>query len=503
MIAAPSSNGFTSLALPLKESRSMLLEHHQADTRRSFLRTAGLGCGAVALTDLLHQQGILAADKRQNPLAKRPAPQSAPAKAVIWLFQTGSPSQVDTFDYKPELQKRSGTQLAGADPKTGFFTTSGKCLKSPFKWAQHGECGAWTSEIFPNISKHVDDMAFVYSCYSQSNNHTPAMLQFNSGMIRQGFPSMGSWLTYGLGSENSNLPAYVVMHGTKPRGADPIWSSGFLPSVYQATAIDPRGAKPIQNLEAAKELSGDHQRSLLDALNSANARHAAKRPFDRDLNARLESFELAWRMQTSAPEAFDLGQESKETQEAYGLNRKESKDYGRQCLIARRLIERGVRFVQVFASCPNTPGGAVSDVPWDAHNDINGNHRACASTVDQPTGALLQDLKQRGLFDETIVIYGGEFGRTSDSQGAAGRDHNPNAFTTWFAGGGFKGGAQYGASDEFGYKAVENRVNVHDIHATVLHQMGIDHEQLTYRFNGRDFRLTDVAGEVLTEIING
>lgn len=470
-------------------------------TRREFLRRSGLGFGSVALTGLLHQDGVVAATPTTNPLAARPSQFTPKAKSVIWLFQTGSPSQVDTFDYKPQLQKRDGTQLAGADPKTGFFTTSGKCLKSPFKWSQHGQSGAWTAEIFPNISKHVDDIAFVYSCYSLSNNHTPAMLEFNSGMIRQGFPSMGSWLTYGLGSENSNLPAYVVMHGTKPRGGDPIWSSGFLPSVYQATALDPRGAKPIDNLERPAELDNLQQRSLLDVLNASNAKHAERRPFDRDLNARLESFELAYRMQTSAPEAFDLAQESQQTQDLYGLNRKESKDYGRQCLIARRLVERGVRFVQIFASCPNTPGGAVSDVPWDGHSDINGNHRACAGTVDQPTGALLTDLKQRGLLDETIVIYGGEFGRTSDSQGSAGRDHNPNAFTTWFAGGGFKGGTQYGSSDEFGYKSVENRVNAHDIHATVLHQMGIDHTKLTYRFNGRDFRLTDVEGEVLRDIL--
>jgi hypothetical protein len=470
-------------------------------SRRSFLQQAGLGFGSVALTSLLHQEGIVAGPPANNPLAERASHFSPKAKAVIWLFQTGSPSQVDTFDYKPELHKRNGTQLAGADPKTGFFTTSGKCLKSPFKFSQHGQSGAWTSEIFPNISKHVDDIAFVYSCYSRSNNHTPAMLEFNSGMIRQGFPSMGSWLTYGLGSQNTNLPAYVVMHGTKPRGADPIWSSGFLPSVYQATSLDPRGAKPIDNLQRPAELTDNQQRSLLDVLKNANAKHAEKRPFDRDLNARLESFELAFRMQTAAPEAFDLAQEPAHVQEQYGLNRKESKDYGRQCLIARRMIERGVRFVQIFAACPNTPGGAVSDVPWDGHSDINGNHRACASTVDQPTAALLSDLKQRGLFEDTIVIYGGEFGRTSDSQGAAGRDHNPNAFTTWFAGGGFKGGAQYGASDEFGYKSVENRVNAHDIHATVLHQMGIDHTKLTYRFNGRDFRLTDVEGEILHDIL--
>ena len=481
------------------------MQHHligRPTSRREFLARAGLGCGSLALTSLLHQEGVVAAaPATTNPLAARESHFTPQARAVIWLFQTGSPSQVDTFDYKPELQKRDGTELAGADPKTGFFTTSGKCLRSPFKWARHGESGAWTSEILPNISQHVDDIALVYSCYSQSNNHTPAMLEFNSGMIRQGFPSMGSWLTYGLGSENANLPAYVVMHGTKPRGGDPIWSSGFLPSVYQATALDPGREKPIDNLERPRDLTADQQRSLLNVLNAANAKHAQRRPFDRDLNARLESFELAWRMQTSAPEAFDIAQEPQHIQEMYGLNRAESKNYGRQCLIARRLVERGVRFVQIFAACPNAPGGAVTDVPWDAHSDINRNHRSCAGSVDQPTAALLRDLKMRGMFDETIVIFGGEFGRTSDSQGSAGRDHNPNAFTTWFAGGGFKGGARYGASDEFGYKSVENRVNVHDIHATVLNQMGIDHTQLTYRFNGRDYRLTDVEGKVLREIL--
>ena len=474
----------------------------QGNTRRQFLANAGMGFGSVALTDLLHQEGIIQAAENDNPLAERSSHYKPNAKAIIWLFQTGSPSQVDTFDYKPELGKRDGQALAGADPKTGFFTTSGKCLKSPFKFKQHGASGAWISEIFPNIAKHADDIAFVYSCHSQSNNHTPAMLELNGGMIRQGFPSMGSWMSYGLGSSNSNLPSYVVMHGTKPRGGDPIWSSGFLPSVYQATSLDPRAAKPIDNLEQLKELNGTSQRSLLDTLNKANRKHADKRPFDRDLNARLESFELAYRMQSAAPEAFDISQEPEYIHEMYGLNRTESKDYGRQCLLARRMIERGVRFVQVFASIPKTPGGGVSDVPWDGHSDIRKNHGTCASTVDQPTAALLTDLKQRGLLEDTIVIYGGEFGRTSDSQGSAGRDHNPNAFTTWFAGGGFKGGTQYGSTDEFGYKSVEQRVTAHDIHATVLHQMGLNHEKLTYRFNGRDFRLTDVAGEVLHDILS-
>ena len=469
--------------------------------RRRFLERAGLGCGSLALTSLLQDQGVVAGESSNNPLAVREAHYAAKAKAVIWLFQTGSPSQVDTFDYKPGLQKRDGRTLAGADPKTGFFTTSGKCLKSPFKWKQHGASGAWASEIFPELSKHVDDMAFIYSCYSRSNNHTPAMLERSGGYIRQGFPSMGSWLTYGLGSESANLPAYVVMHGTKPRGGDPVWSSGFLPSVYQATALDPRQKKPISNLERPTDLTRSQQRRLLDLLRNTNRQHAVERPYDSDLNARLESFELAYRMQTAAPEAFDVSREPEYLQRQYGLHRKESADYGRQCLIARRLIERGVRFVQVFAACPNFPGGGVGDVPWDGHSDINANHRACAATTDGPSAALLADLKTRGLLDQTLVIWGGEFGRTSDSQGSKGRDHNPNAFTTWLAGGGVQGGVQYGKSDEFGYKAVEQRVNSHDLHATVLHLMGLDHTKLTYRFNGRDFRLTDVEGEIIRPIL--
>ena len=469
-------------------------------SRRHLLERMGLGCGSLALTSLLADQGIVKAAPT-NPLATRHSHFLPKAKSVIWLFQTGSPSQVDTFDYKPELAKQDGKPLAGADPKTGFFTTSGKCLKSPFKFKQHGESGAWVSEIFPYMSQLVDDMAFIYSCYSQSNNHTPAMLEINSGMIRQGHPSMGSWVTYGLGSDNANLPAYVVMHGTKPRGGDPIWSSGFLPSVYQATSLDPRRPKAIANLEPPTDLAGKPQRSLLDALNRVNQRHAKTRSSDSDLAARIESFELAYRMQTSAPEAFDIANEPKHIQEMYGLDDPKSKDYGRECLIARRLIERGVRFVQIFAGSTSTPGGAVADVPWDGHNDIDGNHRACAASIDKPSAALIADLKDRGMLEDTLVIWGGEFGRTSDSQGSKGRDHNPNSYTTIMAGGGIKGGVQYGQSDEFGYKAIEDRVNVHDLHATVLHLLGLDHEKLTYRFNGRDFRLTDVAGNVLHELI--
>jgi len=389
-------------------------------------------------------------------------------------------------------------KLEGADPKTGFFTTSGKVLKSPFAFKQHGQSGAWVSEIFPHMAQHVDDQAFIYSCFSQSNNHTPAMLEMNSGMFLQGRPCMGSWLNYGLGSENKNLPGFVVLHGAMPRGGKPIWSPGFLPKVYQPTSID--GQKPIADLARLKGMTDGQQRAQLDILKEMNRKHQELRPHETDLAARLESFELAYRMQTAAPEAMDLTKETELTHKAYGTDQKETQLVAKQCITARRLIERGVRFVQLYAGT-NGGGGGVADVPWDGHNDIGANHRIAAKSVDQPIGALLTDLKARGMLDETLVVWGGEFGRTSDSQGSLGRDHNPHAFTMWMAGGGIKGGVQYGASDEFGYKAIENRVSVNDLHATILQLMGIDHKRLTYRFNGRDYRLTDVAGEVIEALL--
>ena len=461
-------------------------------TRRRFLQSAGMGLGSLALASLLHEEA--SGQQRQPHFAPK-------VRSVIWLFMTGGPSQVDTFDYKPELQRRDGQTLAGADPRTGFFQTSGRCLASPFHWGQHGQSGSWVSELLPHTARHVDDLAFIHSCYSNQNNHAPAAIELMTGVNRPGYPSMGSWLTYGLGTMNENLPSFVVMHETKPRGDDNIWTPGFLPKSYQPLLLDARRREEIANLARPTGLNDVQQRSQLDILRELNQAHQSQRTQEADLAARIQSFELAYRMQSAAPEALDLRQESARIQDLYGLNDRDTATFGRQCLLARRLVERNVRFVQIFFSASRISGGAVTDVPWDGHNDINVNHRDCARSMDQPVGALLSDLKARGLLDSTLVVWGGEFGRTSDSQGATGRDHNPHAHTIWMAGGGIRGGVHHGSTDDFGYKAVENRTSVHDIQATILHLMGLDHTRLTYRFNGRDFRLTDVAGNVIRPVL--
>jgi hypothetical protein len=477
------------------------LVHH---ARRRFLQQTGQGLGSLALAALLNQQSAGAAPiapASVDPLAPHAAHFRPKCKRVIWLFMTGAPSQVDTWDYKPELQKRHGQKLPGSDPQTGFFTTSGKCLQSPFEWKQHGKSGSWVSSIFPHLSKHVDDMTFIHSMYLRANNHAPASIELMCGATVPGRPAAGAWVTYGLGAENQNLPSYVVMHGPKPRGDDQIWSAGFLPKTFQALALDARRKEEIDNVLRAKDETDAQQRAALDLLRDVNGAHAQARPSQADLLSRINSFELAYRMQSAAPEAMDIAAESEATKKLYGLDDKECDTFARQCLIARRLVERGVRFVQIFAGRGTGGDGSVSDVPWDGHNNIETNHRSCAAATDKPAAALLADLKSRGLLEDTLVIWGGEFGRTSDSQGTVGRDHNPNGFTIWMAGGGVKGGFHYGSTDEFGYKAVENKVHVNDLHATILHLLGLDHEKLTYRFQGRDFRLTDVGGHVLTDIL--
>lgn len=476
-------------------------------TRRELLARAGGGAGLLALAGLLGDEGLLssrasaaAADSRFNALAPRPAHFAAKAKSVIWLFMNGGPSQVDTWDYKPELEKRDGKELEGFDKNTGFFTGQvGPVMKSPFKFAQHGKCGRWVSEIFPNMARHVDEMAFIHSCHTESNNHSPALFMINTGMTRMGFPCVGSWVTYGLGSESQNLPAFVAMTDPLgrgfPKGYSQNWGAGFLPSVYQGTWVRPTG-EAIDNLKPPPEMQPGQQRSQLDLLARLNKRHLEQNAAEAELAARIESFELAYRMQIAAPEAIDVDREPEHIQKLYGLDNKECTHFAKQCLMARRLVERGVRFVQIYS------GGMENERSWDGHSDIVKNHGGFAKETDIPIAGLLADLKQRGLLDSTLVIWGGEFGRLPIVQkGGTGRDHNPHAFTVWMAGGGVKGGTAHGATDEIGHKAVENKVSVNDLHATILHLLGLDHKRLTFKLNGRDFRLTDVAGNVVQGIM--
>jgi hypothetical protein len=373
-------------------------------------------------------------------------------------------------------------------------------MKSPFTFQQYGESGKWVSSLFPHLSQHVDKMAFIHSGFTKSNNHSPALFMMNCGVPRMGFPCVGSWVTYGLGSESKDLPAFVVFSDPLgrglPKGHSQNWGAGFLPSVFQGTWLKPTG-DPIDNLHRPKALNEERQRRQLDLLAKLNQRHVEENPGEKEFAARLESFELAYRMQSTAPEALDLSQEPAHIQSLYGLDNKDCAHFARQCLTSRRLIERGVRFVQLYS------GGMENQRSWDGHLDIKGNHSGFALETDQPIAALLTDLQQRGLLNETLVIWGGEFGRLPIAQKSEkpGRDHNPHAFTYWFAGGGTKGGVSYGETDEIGHKAVTNRVSVNDLHATILHLLGINHEELTFRYNGRDFRLTDVAGKVIQEIL--
>jgi hypothetical protein len=417
------------------------------------------------------------------------------------MFMNGGPSHVDTWDYKPELVKRDGQELKGFDKKTGFFANAvGPLMKSPFAWKQYGESGSWVSELFPHLAQHVDKMAFLHSCHTDSNNHSPALFMINTGSTRMGFPCVGSWVTYGLGSENRDLPAFVVMSDPLdrglPKGNASNWGSGFLPSVYQGTWLRPKG-EPIENLKPPAEMGAGGQRAQLDLLARLNGLQLDQAPDEKELAARIESFELAYRMQTAAPEAFDIEREPDSVKRLYGLDQKHCRHIAAQCMMARRMVERGVRFVQIYS------GGMENQRSWDGHEDIVGNHGGFARETDQPIAGLLADLDQRGLLNETLVIWGGEFGRLPISQKASkpGRDHNPHAFTYWMAGGGVKGGVHHGATDEIGHKAAMDKVSVNDLHATILHLLGFNHERLTFLHNGRNFRLTDVAGEVVKAIL--
>jgi hypothetical protein len=454
--------------------------------RRELLARAGGGMGLLALSSLLGEQS-LRANETPSPLAPKPSHFPAKAKAVIWLFMEGGPSGVDVFDPKPELDKNNGKKI----DINVFFGNPGPLMKSPFKFAQYGQSGASVCEKYTQVAKHVDDIAFIKSCYSESDNHVPALYQINTGIPRPGFPAAGSWVTYGLGSDNQNLPGYVVLGNTQGVKGGPLnWGNGFLPATYQGTLFRSEG-NPVLNLQRPSDVSPTDQRAQLDLMAKLNEEHRREHPGEADLLARIQSFELAYRMQTEATEVVNLAKESDQTHKMYGIDKPESRSFGTKCLMARRLVESGVRFVQVY-----------SDGEWDAHSSLTKNHTDHCAATDTPIDGLLTDLKQRGLWDSTLIIWGGEFGRMPVSQSGDGRDHNPNGFCTWMAGAGIKGGVSYGATDEIGYKAVENRVSVHDLHATMLHLLGVDHKRLTHLHNGRSYRLTDVAGEVIKPILS-
>lgn len=471
------------------------MDTDQVLNRRQLLTRSGLGLGALGLMSVLGDDGRLlgaGTEPAAGPLSAH-TPHFAPrAKRVIHFFLNGGPSHVDTFDPKPALARHAGKPL----PET--LTTerkTGAAFPSPFKFRRYGQSGIEVSELFSRTAEHIDDIAVIRSMYAQVPNHEPSLMLMNCGDSVQARPSMGAWVLYGLGTENQNLPGFVAMcPGGLPIKDTENWQSAFLPGVYQGTYVDSQHRefrKLIENIEHPQITKAD-QRRQLDLLARWNQRHLQNRTDDR-LNARIHSYELAFRMQHDATEAFDVSREPQAIQDMYG-----SGVHGRQTLIARRLLERGVRYVQLWHGAGQ---------PWDNHENIEGNHRTLAGQIDQPIAALLTDLKQRGMLDETLVLWGGEFGRTpsvelgGDGTPKYGRDHNHYGFTVWLAGGGVKGGTVYGATDEFGFRAVEQPVSVHDLHATMLHLLGLDHKQLTYRYAGRDFRLTDVHGEILTPII--
>jgi hypothetical protein len=478
--------------------------------RRRMLERCGCGAGWLGLTGLLSQEGLLSAagveDARLgNPLAPRAPHFPARATRVIWIFINGGPSHVDTWDYKPALEKWDGKTMKEFAPDfkntTGFFKNAvGNVMKSPFAFSPCGERGKMVSSLFPNLAQQVDRLAFIHSGYTDSNNHSPALFAMNSGLPRMGFPSLGSWLMYGLGSVSHGLPGFVVMSDPKgrglPKGNAANWSAGFLPGVFQGTHLRPSGAA-IENLDPPRGVTPASQRRQLDLVRHLDRVAPDASAAAADLDARIESFELAFRMETAAPEALELSSEPEHIQRLYGLDQKHCSHFAGQCLLARRLIERGVRFIQIYS------GGMENQRSWDGHQDIKGNHEQFAGETDQPIAALLADLAQRGLLEETLVVWCGEFGRLPIAQVSTkpGRDHNPHCFTAWLAGGGVKAGIDYGESDEIGYKAAVDRVHLNDLHATILHLLGIDHQRLTYRHNGRDFRLTDVAGVVLHDLI--
>ncbi|MEZ5400649.1 MAG: DUF1501 domain-containing protein [Bryobacteraceae bacterium] len=472
------------------------MSHHNPQrfySRRELLNRLGGGVGGLALADLLM---AARSEGRTDPMAPRKPHFEPKAKAVISIFCYGGVSHVDTFDPKPLLARRAGEAMTGKGDVVVSQGHPGGLMPSPWKFSKHGQSAMDVSELFPHVAKHVDDIAFIRSMYTRSNDHGPALFQMNTGFVLQGHPSMGSWITYGLGSENENLPGFVVFtdHRGGPIGGAPNWGNGYMPAAYQGTPFRSAG-DPIVDLNPPKDVSRDRQRRWLDYLGAMNERHHERNPFDSELSARIASYELAYRMQVHATEAIDLNRESEETRRMYGVDEDRTQYFGRQALMATRLVERGVRFVQIFS------GGGNFQESWDAHWDIVENHGMHCAETDKPMAAMIADLKRRGLFDSTLILWHGEFGRMPISQRMDGRDHNPYGFTVFMAGGGVKGGTVVGSTDEYGYRAQENKKSVNDFHATVLHLLGFNHEKLTYPYLGRDMRLTDVSGNVMREVL--
>ena len=452
-------------------------------SRREFLSRTGCGAGMLALGSLLNPVPLLGAGGSglSMPVAK--------ARNVIWLFMNGGPSGIDTFDHKPALDKWHGKFYSG-DVKT-LFPHPGPLMKSPFKFRQYGESGLKVSEVYPNVAKHVDDLCVIKACTTTELNHVPACYAMNTGFSRVGSPSVGSFATYGLGSENENLPGFVVMYDRRsaPEGGANLWDSGFLPPEFQGVPFRTEG-EPVLYLN--RSIAQRRQRSRLNLLNDLNQIHLERHPANSELETRIRSFETAYKMQTAVPELMDISGETESTKKMYGLDDPECEPFGSQLLLARRMVESGVRFQQIYH------GGWTRN--WDGHGGLESNHRDLAGETDKPIAGLLSDLKQRGLLDSTLVIWAGEFGRLPMSQDIDGRDHNPYGFAIWMAGGGVKKGYSYGATDEFGYKPVENPVSMNDLHATILHLMGIDHDKLSFFFGGRDQTMTNGLGSVVKDI---
>ena len=457
-------------------------------SRRDLLMRTGGGIAGLALADLL--QGA-----KLSPTAPKLPHFPAKIKSVISIFCYGGVSHVDTFDPKPMLAKHAGETIPGKQVVVSQGTPGG-LMPSPWEFKKYGQSGMEVSSLFPNIAKKVDDICFIRSMYSKSNDHGPALFQMNTGFVQTGYPSLGSWVTYGLGTENQNLPAFVVFTDWRggPIGGAPNWGNGFMPAAYQGTPFRSQG-DPIVDLKPPKDMTPERQRKWLDYMKQVNEQHLSLNPEDTELQARIESYELAFRMQSSAVEAVDMNTESDATKKLYGIGEQHTDYVGKQCLMARRLVERGVRFVQVFS------GGGNFQESWDAHWEIQENHGLHCKETDLPMAGLLTDLKARGLLDSTLVIWHGEFGRMPISQRMNGRDHNPYGFTIWMAGGGVKGGQAIGTTDEWGLAAAEEKTSVADVHATMLHLMGINHEKLTWPYNGRQIRVTDLEGELIKKML--